>query len=297
MNRGAGKPDEKEDEMEKVKKVLFIDDDPDFFEACSTALSARKYQVLAGDKTQIEEMMKDEPDIVVLGTMTPARHAFKLAQWIKGHLAYRNIPLLIIDAIPAERETRGWRAEDAIHVEAEGYVSKPIEPAVLASRIQGLLEGFSQKITVLIVDDHAIVRDGIRSLLSLHDDISVVGEAVNGQEAIEKTKELQPDIVLMDIRMPVMNGLDATRRIVKAYPQTKVLILTQYDETENMIVARQVGACGFIPKKAASTELICGIKAVASGECCPTAFAYVAANWPRESKLPGWLEKFIYGSR
>ncbi|MFC1967606.1 response regulator [Chloroflexota bacterium] len=266
--------------MEKMKKILLIDDEPDFVEACSKTLSAKTCQVLAGDKSRIEEMMKDEPDMIVLGTLAPAGDAFKLHRWLKGHPRYRDIPLLIIDARPEERATRGWRREEGMQLEAEGYVSKPIEPAALALRIQSMLDEISRTIKILVTDDHTMVRDGICAVLSLQREMEVVGEAVNGQEAIEKTKKLQPNIVLMDIMMPVMSGLEATKRIVKECPQTRVLILTQYDEEENMIVAKQVGAYGFIPKRAASSELLTGIRAVGSGRYYPPAFAYVTANWP-----------------
>ena len=130
-----------------------------------------------------------------------------------------------------------------------------------------------------MVDDHTMVRDGICSVLTLQNDIDVVGEAVDGQEAIDKTKELMPHIVLMDISMPVMSGLEATKRISKDMPQIRVLILTQYDSEENMFVAKEAGAQGFIPKRAASSELLSGIRAVAAGRYFPAAFAYVSANW------------------
>jgi DNA-binding NarL/FixJ family response regulator len=80
--------------------------------------------------------------------------------------------------------------------------------------------------------------------------------------------------------MPVMSGLEATKRISKEYPQTKILILTQYDEDENMFVAKQVGAYGFIPKTAASSDLLTGIRTVGAGRYFPKSFAYVTANWP-----------------
>ncbi|MGB2854112.1 MAG: response regulator transcription factor, partial [Dehalococcoidia bacterium] len=84
------------------------------------------------------------------------------------------------------------------------------------------------KIRMLVVDDHAMVRDGICALLGLTPDIEVVGEAANGMEALEMVKKLNPDVVLMDIAMPIMGGLEATRRICKEAPGTKVLALTQY---------------------------------------------------------------------
>src|SRR3972149_502652 len=108
-----------------------------------------------------------------------------------------------------------------------------------------------QKIRVLVVDDHTIVRDGICALLSLAGDIEVIGEATNGSEALKKVGELHPDVVLMDIAMPVMGGLEATRRIGKEFPRTRVLVLTQYDDKENFFPVIESGASGFISKAAA----------------------------------------------
>ena len=123
-----------------------------------------------------------------------------------------------------------------------------------------------QKIRVLVVDDHTIVRDGICALLALAGDIEVVGEATNGNEALEKVKELNPDVVLMDIAMPIMGGLEATRRISKEFPKTKVLVLTQYDDKEYFFPVIESGASGFISKAAASSELPSGIRSVYQGD-------------------------------
>jgi len=265
--------------MGSEKKILLIDDEPDFVEAFSRTLQAKAYRVITAERVQVEEIMKDRPDMVVLGTLTPAGEAFRLHQWLKGHHKYRDIPLLVIDARPEERSAKGWRREEGMQLEAEGYVTKPIEPAALVPRIQSLLEEAFKIIKVLVTDDHTMVRDGICAVLALQKDIHVLGEAVNGQEAIEKTKRLMPDVVLMDIVMPVMSGLEATKQITRECPQTKVLILTQYDEEENMFVAKQVGAHGFIPKRAASSDLITGIRAVGAGRYFPPAFAYVSATW------------------
>ena len=123
-----------------------------------------------------------------------------------------------------------------------------------------------QKIKVLVADDHIIVRDGICALLALAGDIEVVGEAANGKEALEKVKELAPDVVLMDIAMPLMGGLEATRRIHREFPRTKVLALTQYDDKEYVFPVIEAGACGFISKTAASSELTSGIRSAYRGE-------------------------------
>jgi DNA-binding NarL/FixJ family response regulator len=126
------------------------------------------------------------------------------------------------------------------------------------------------KIKVLIVDDHAILRDGIRAILNLHDEVDVVGEAADGKEGVEKTRELAPDVVLMDIAMPIMDGLDACRRIHKEMPKVKVLILTQHDNREYVLPIFKAGASGYILKKAVSSELLSAIRAVQQGD----AFLY-----------------------
>jgi two-component system response regulator NreC len=125
-----------------------------------------------------------------------------------------------------------------------------------------------QRIRVLVVDDHTIVRDGICALLALAGDIEVVGEAANGSEALKMVKELGPDVVLMDVAMPVMDGLESTRRIRKQFPRTRVLVLTQYDDREFVFPVIEAGASGFISKVAASPELVSGISSVFHGDSC-----------------------------
>jgi two-component system response regulator NreC len=123
-----------------------------------------------------------------------------------------------------------------------------------------------KKIRVLIVDDHTLVRDGIRSLLALTADIEIVGEAENGREALEKVRRFKPDIVLMDLAMPIMSGLEATRRIRREFPATKVLALTQYDDSEYVIPVIEAGARGFVTKMSSSSELASAIQAVHKGD-------------------------------
>ncbi len=144
-------------------------------------------------------------------------------------------------------------------------------------------------IRVLIVDDHTLVRDGIRALLSLATDIEVVGEASNGMEAITKVKELAPDIVLMDLAMPVMGGLEATRRIRKSYPKTKVLVLTQYDDTDYVVPVIETGARGFVTKMSAFSELAAAIQAVYRGESylSPSAAAALVEEFQVKTGVDG----------
>ena len=117
-------------------------------------------------------------------------------------------------------------------------------------------------IRVLVVDDHAILRDGIRSILESQDDIIVVGEASNGEEALDFVSKLVPDIVLMDISMPKMNGLEATRLVKEKIPQVKVLILTQHDNREYIAPALAAGASGYVLKRSGRREMLNALRQV-----------------------------------
>lgn len=121
-------------------------------------------------------------------------------------------------------------------------------------------------IKVLIVDDHAIVREGIGMILAPHDDIEVVGEAADGVEAIEQVRKLSPDVVLMDIAMPRLGGLEATLEISKISPESKILVLTQYDDMEYIYRFLKAGAVGYVLKKAVGSDLISAIRAVFQGK-------------------------------
>lgn len=260
--------------MEDNGKILIVDDEPSFVEAFRRTLTANSYEVMtASSKVQAQDIMKTVPDAVVLGTLVPAGQAFALHQWLKQHPRYKDIPLMVIDASYEERLFRGWRKFEGMQLVAEDYVTKPIEPVELLLRVKNLLAEAIRIIKVLVADDHTMVRDGICAVLGLQKDINVVGEAVDGQDACEKIVRLVPNVVLMDIAMPVMNGLEATRRITREYPQTKVLVLTQYDEDENVRAARDAGARGFIPKRSASSDLVAGVRAVSGGKYFPEYFA------------------------
>ena len=142
------------------------------------------------------------------------------------------------------------------------------------------------KIRVLIVDDHNLVRAGIHSLLKLVDDIEVIGEASDGKEALVKARQLRPDVVLMDLAMPVMGGLEATRRLRRAFPGIKVLALTQYDDSEYVIPIIEAGACGFITKMSAFTELAAAIQAAHRGESYLSSTAATALVEEYQQKIP-----------
>lgn len=122
------------------------------------------------------------------------------------------------------------------------------------------------KTRVLIADDHAIVRAGVRLLLESQPDIQVVGEAVDGRQAVEMARQLQPDLVLMDVAMPVMNGLEATQRIKEALPQIQVLVLTMHEDERYFFQILQAGASGYVVKGASPADLLSAVRAVARGQ-------------------------------
>ena len=121
------------------------------------------------------------------------------------------------------------------------------------------------KTRILIADDHAIVRDGVKALLSLADDLEVVGEAAGGQEAIDLAVKLEPDLILMDIAMPGLGGLEATLEVRKRVPRARIIVLSQYGEPEYVRRFLKAGVSGYVLKKAAGAELISAIRAVLRG--------------------------------
>lgn len=121
-------------------------------------------------------------------------------------------------------------------------------------------------IKVLIADDHSLVREGIIAFLKMCDDVEVIGEASDGLEAVEKTERLKPDIVLLDINMPKLGGIEATLEIKRRTPDVKILVLTQYDDKEYISRLLRAGISGYILKRAAGSELISAIRAVRRGE-------------------------------
>ena len=120
-------------------------------------------------------------------------------------------------------------------------------------------------IRILIADDHAIVRAGIRALLQLHPDFRIVGEAADGHEALVRAQDLKPDVVLMDIGMPGMDGLAATHEIISACPDSRVLILTQHENREYVLPALKAGAAGYVLKRAPDDSLVQAIRRVYAG--------------------------------
>jgi DNA-binding NarL/FixJ family response regulator len=143
-------------------------------------------------------------------------------------------------------------------------------------------------IRVLIADDQMMVREGFSVLLNAMPDIEVVGEAVNGREAVAKVRELAPDVVLMDIRMPELNGIEATREIVAADGAAKVLVLTTFDLDEYVYQALRAGASGFLLKDASARQLADGVRVVASGEAllAPSVTRRLITEFSKLSEKP-----------
>lgn len=146
-----------------------------------------------------------------------------------------------------------------------------------------------KKIRVMIVDDHTLVRAGIRSLLALVEGIEVIGEASDGKEALLKIERLKPDVVLMDLAMPIMGGLEATRRLRRDFPGIKVLALTQYDDSEYVIPVIEAGASGFVTKMSAFSELAAAIEAAYKGESylSSTAATALVEEYQQKTILDG----------
>ena len=119
---------------------------------------------------------------------------------------------------------------------------------------------------VLIADDHALVREGIAAFLKLCDDIEVVAEASDGIDALEKATKFRPDIIIMDVNMPKLGGLEATIEIKKTHPEIKVLVLTQYEDREYILRFLKAGVSGYLLKKAVGSDLIAALKAIMRGE-------------------------------
>lgn len=123
-----------------------------------------------------------------------------------------------------------------------------------------------EQVRILIADDHPLFRDGMRMLLETMPDLDVVGEATTGEEAVRLAETLQPAVILMDIKMPGLSGIEATRRIVAAQPQTRILIVTMFEDDASVFTAMRAGARGYVLKDAAKDDMLRAIRAVGRGE-------------------------------
>ena len=145
------------------------------------------------------------------------------------------------------------------------------------------------RIKVLLAEDHVVVRQGIREIIQREEDIEIVGEVGDGEEAVQAAEQLEPDVILMDIAMPKLNGIEASRRIKKAHPSISILVLTAYDNEEFIFALLEAGAAGYLLKNVQGSQLLNAIRAVYDGESVlhPTIAKKVLSRLPlgREKRL------------
>ena len=147
------------------------------------------------------------------------------------------------------------------------HAKERIDSEISCIRADGMIEWMPQTtIRILLADDHTIVRQGLKLILSAHPDLEVIGEAANGREAVELASKLKPDIVLMDVAMPELNGIEATRRMVHETPRLRVLVLSMHKEAVYVREILKAGARGYILKDAIDTELLSAVRSVAKGD-------------------------------
>lgn len=146
----------------------------------------------------------------------------------------------------------------------------------------------NQIIKILLVDDQSLFREGLRTLLEVQSDFQIVGEAANGEEALRLTATLQPEVILMDLRMPVMDGVIATRRIRDLFPNIRVIVLTTFDDDETVFDGLRAGAVGYLLKDVTSDKLHEAIRAAARGEYFmqPSITAKVMSEFTRMARTP-----------
>ena len=149
------------------------------------------------------------------------------------------------------------------------------------SQFYGAWESFNMSIKVLLVDDHTVVREGLRFLLETEGDIKVIGEAKHGREAVQMTEKLRPDLVLLDIAMPFLNGVEAARQIMKCCPETKILILSSYEEDEYIRKLIQAGVGGYLLKHTVADDLVRAVREVQKGNAyfSPSISKRLSNSW------------------
>ena len=244
------------------RRILIVDQDDQFTVRLREELEKRHCKIfIACEKHKAQEIIKiRDLQMVILGALTPREDAFKLHRWIKERPVTGTLPLIVVDTPPGAEPAKGWRRDEGMRMDAEEYFCRPGDLSGLVTVVEDLLVKTARKIRVLLVDDHAVVREGIRALLDLQRDMLIVGEAVDGWDAIEKTDQLLPHVVIMDIVMPELNGIEAMKLIKSRCRDVRVLILSQHDDADHIDTSKEAGAFGFIPKKSASTELLKAIR-------------------------------------
>ncbi len=265
--------------MKGERSILIVDEEVDFCTSLQQNLESNDCEIIVASSSERAKQvtLSRKPSLVVLGTIMPRGEAYRLHQWFKQNPSLKEVPHVVLDASPENHLTRGWRRDEGMRLEAVEYFCKPIKPEAFAREIWNLIEAEAAEIKVLIADDHAMVREGIRTLLNLQNDIYIVGEATNGIEAIEKAVDLAPDVVLMDIVMPEVNGIEATKKLfTEVKNKIKVLMLSQYDDEQNLSASREAGALGFVSKNSASARLLEAVRAASRDEMPGKGQKYVS---------------------
>ena len=161
----------------------------------------------------------------------------------------------------------------------------------------GAWESFNMSIKVLLVDDHTVVREGLRFLLETEGDIKVIGEAKHGREAVQMTEKLRPDVVLLDIAMPFLNGVEAARQIMKCCPETKILILSSYEEDEYIRKLIQAGVGGYLLKHTVADDLVRAVREVQKGNAyfSPSISKRLSNSWQffTENRAPNRVNEHL----
>jgi DNA-binding NarL/FixJ family response regulator len=155
------------------------------------------------------------------------------------------------------------------------------------------VKGVAPLAGILVVDDHGIVRDGIRSLLRRQDGMDVVGLAATGEQAVSAAQRLRPDLIIMDLVLPILNGIDATQRILASLPRTKIIVLSACYTSEHVYRALRAGAHGYVLKEAAGSELVCAVRTVLSGKryLSPSIAAVFSDVCPNDAAAMSPLER------
>ncbi|NLA25906.1 MAG: response regulator [Firmicutes bacterium] len=243
-------------------RILIVDQEQEFTFNLQAELERKGSEVfVATERMEAQDLVRSgRPQLIVLGSIRPRGDAFKMHQWLKETPATRSLPVVVVDVPIEKQHISGWRRDEGMRLDVSDYFFRPLKLPVLLSTIEKLLDKATRKIRVLVADDHAVVREGICALVNLQRDMLIVGEAVNGRDAIEKTHQLLPNVVLMDIAMPVLNGIEAMKEITSVCEDVKVLVLSQYDDEGNIIASKEAGAFDFIPKKSVSSQLLEAIR-------------------------------------
>lgn len=181
------------------------------------------------------------------------------------------------------------------HIQLQFHLKRASRKLELRSDVFGQ----KQKIRILIADDHTLLRNGIRALIDDQADMTIVGEAEDGREAVRLANLLHPHVILMDIAMPLLNGLEATRQIKREHPEINVLVLTMYDHEEYFRQVLEVGASGYLVKRAAASELVAAIRAVYNGEAVlsPCITRMLLEDYLRKESVKSEMEPDLLSPR